>query len=86
MSDERRTSTLAAELDGTSWDYSPSKDGRFLLAPVGRIFANVSWEFRPQHLGLPVAPKFRVVSRKVETEFETQPLEPLRLRSSDDSE
>ena len=86
MSDERRPSTHAAELDGTSWDYSPANDGRFLLAPAGRIFASVSWEFRPQHLGMPVAPRFRVVERQVDRDLDTQPLEPLRLRSSDDSD
>jgi hypothetical protein len=53
--DPRRT-TLAAELDRTRWDYAPEKDRRFLLDPIGEIFAKLPWEARAFHLGpMPVA-------------------------------
>jgi hypothetical protein len=57
MSDRPGPSTIASILDTTSWDYSPGADGRVLLATVGRLFATVSWEFKPQHLG--ISPKRR---------------------------
>lgn len=86
MSDKRRSSTLAAELDRTTWDYSAARDGKFLLAPVARMFASVSWEFRPQHIGLPAAQKLHVIERPKAPDFDTQPLEPLRLPDPDLSE
>jgi hypothetical protein len=86
MSDKRPSSTLAAELDRTTWDYSPGRDGNFLLAPVARMFASVSWEFRPQHLGLRPVRKVQVISRSNGAEFETQPLEPIKLPDPDLSE
>ncbi len=52
MSEPKRSSTLAAILDSTPWDYTPGRDGRLLLAPLERLFASVSWEFKPQHIGI----------------------------------
>jgi hypothetical protein len=47
--------TLAGALDRTRWDYAPEKDRRFLLDPIGEIFAKLPWEARAYHLGpLPV--------------------------------
>ena len=78
MSDDRRSLTLAAELDRTTWDYSPDKDGRFLLAPVARMFASVSWEFRPQHIGMPRVQQLHVIERQPLPELDTQPIEALK--------
>lgn len=63
MSEPERRSTLAAILDSTSWDYAPGKDGRLLLAPLERLFASVSWEFKPQHLAIAPKGSRRVVIR-----------------------
>jgi hypothetical protein len=52
MTQRKRRPTLASILDSTPWDYAPGKDGRLLLAPLERLFASVSWEFKPQHLGI----------------------------------
>ena len=38
--------TLAGALDRTRWDYAPEKDRRFLLDPIGEIFAKLPWEAR----------------------------------------
>ena len=47
--------TLAGALDRTRWDYAPEKDRRFLLDPIGEIFAKLPWDSRAYHLGpLPV--------------------------------
>lgn len=56
MKRRRQPSTIAAILDATSWDYTPARDGRLLLAPLGRLFASVSWEYDPQHLGIAPRP------------------------------
>ena len=42
--DGDRKSTLAAELDRILWDNSSTKDRRFLLAPLGRMFEGIAWE------------------------------------------
>ena len=42
-----RKSTLAAALDRILWDSSSSKDRRFLLAPLSRMFEGITWE--PSH-------------------------------------
>ena len=44
--DNDRKPTLAGALDQTRWDYSPSKDRRFLLAPLSRIFEGIAWDSR----------------------------------------
>ncbi|MEJ2188868.1 MAG: hypothetical protein P8Y93_05510 [Acidobacteriota bacterium] len=46
-----RPDSLAAVLNGTSWDYSPGQDRTFLLRPVGRIFEDVPWEVHTWYLG-----------------------------------
>jgi len=46
--DNDRKPTLAGELDRTRWDYSPSKDRRFLLAPLSRIFESIAWGSKPR--------------------------------------
>ena len=43
-----RKSTLATALDRILWDNSSSKDRRFLLAPLGRMFEGMTWEPRPR--------------------------------------
>jgi hypothetical protein len=43
-----RKSTLATALDRILWDNSSSKDRRFLLAPLGRMFEGITWEPRPR--------------------------------------
>ena len=45
--DDDRKPTLAGELDRTRWDYSPSNDRRFLLAPLSRIFESIVWGSKP---------------------------------------
>lgn len=86
MSDDRRSGSLASELDRTTWDYSPGKDGSFLLAPVARMFASISWEFRPQHIGMPRVQRVPVIERPSPRDFETQPLEALKPPDPDLSE
>ena len=46
-----RGSTLADDLDATSWDVQPGKDKKILLRPVGSVFSNLPWEIEPQYLG-----------------------------------
>ena len=46
--DGDRKSTLAAALDRILWDNSSTKDRRFLLAPLSRIFEGMNWEPRPR--------------------------------------
>ena len=46
--DHDRKPTLASALDRTRWDYSPSKDRRFLLAPLSRIFESIAWGSKPR--------------------------------------
>ena len=46
--DDDRKPTLAAALDRIRWDYSPTKDRRFLLAPLSRMFEAIAWESRPR--------------------------------------
>ena len=46
--DNDRKPTLASELDRTRWDYSPSNDRRFLLAPLSRIFESIAWGSKPR--------------------------------------
>jgi hypothetical protein len=43
-----RKSTLATALDRILWDNSSSKDRRFLLAPLSRMFEGIAWEPRPR--------------------------------------
>jgi hypothetical protein len=55
----RSKTTLAAALDRMRWDYSPDKDRRFLLDPIGKIFQNLPWEARAYNLGpVPVYLRF----------------------------
>jgi hypothetical protein len=49
-----RKPTLAAALDRILWDNSSTKDRRFLLAPLSRIFEGISWDFKPRQ-GEPMA-------------------------------
>ena len=46
--DGDRKSTLAAALDRILWDSSSTKDRRFLLAPLSRMFEGIAWEPRPR--------------------------------------
>ena len=46
--DDDRKPTLASALDRILWDYSPTKDRRFLLEPLSRIFESIVWESRPR--------------------------------------
>lgn len=70
-------STLAAELDRTKWDYSPSTDRSFLLVSVERMFASVAWEIPPQHLAPMATPKVVGSHGAKAEDFETQPLDRL---------
>ena len=49
-----RKPTLAAALDRILWDNSSTKDRRFLLAPLSRIFEAIAWDFKPRQ-GEPMA-------------------------------
>jgi len=46
--DGDRKSTLAAALDRILWENSSTKDRRFLLAPLSRVFEGIAWEFKPR--------------------------------------
>ena len=46
--DGDRKSTLAAALDRILWDSTSTKDRRFLLAPLSRMFEGIAWEPRPR--------------------------------------
>jgi len=55
--DGDRKSTLAAALDRILWDSSSSKDRRFLLAPLSRMFEGIAWEPRPRPTGTTLKPE-----------------------------
>jgi hypothetical protein len=47
MTDTVREDSIADELEETRWDYSQRDDRRFLLAPIGEVFATFRWDGRP---------------------------------------
>jgi hypothetical protein len=59
--------TLAGALDRTRWDYAPEKDRRFLLDPIGEIFAKLPWDSRAYHLG-PLPVHLRLATARAEGE------------------
>lgn len=59
--------TLAGALDRTRWDYAPEKDRRFLLDPIGEIFAKLPWDSRAYHLG-PLQVHLRLATVRAEGE------------------
>jgi len=65
MKHDRHSSSIAAVLDRTRWDFSPGQDRSFLLDPVGQFFGELPWEARPQYLG-PVA-NFPELDVRIET-------------------
>lgn len=77
MNRKTRGPTLAAELDRTRWDYTPSTDRSFLLASVERMFASVAWEITPQHITPKTEPRAGDSHGSKSADFDTQPLESL---------
>ena len=51
MKHDRHSSSIAAVLERTHWDFAPGQDRSFLLDPVGQFFGELPWEARPQYLG-----------------------------------
>ena len=77
--DDPKTS-LAAELDRTSWDYAPGSYRSFLLSPVGRIFGNLPWEVRAQHLSPVPFSEILETGKDLEAVFDTRPLPVLKKK------
>lgn len=75
---KKRRSTLADALDATEWDYTPGKDPKLLLRPIGTVFGDLPWEVESQYLGpAPIAePEVGSANDTVE-DSDTQPIEPL---------
>ena len=76
--EKKLRSTLADALDATEWDYTPGRDPKLLLRPIGTVFGDLPWEVQSQYLGpAPIAEPEVEAESDIVKDTETQPIEPL---------